>query len=248
MFGKTTSFCRFMLEATFDDAGTCNLQKKCYFYPPFKIPLACIYVFIMDVCTSMMNPTVAFMVALFLGLANFSSTINPERIAFPIFFQLSQYSANPANVSWILLFGFGFLLFLWGVWSHISSQVSNNLGVFNPVCVCVCEGGGEGNFTPPVGFPFQISGQSLIKENCHNSRTSDGIDMKLTPVTKLHKKNKTTSKNLLMTSCPKIVTLLSFFQFMANLEWSGSWIPNAQFVKLVYINSNLLSYKKWKQN
>ena len=25
---------------------------------------------------------------------------------------------------------------------------------------------------------FQISGQSLTKENCHNSRTNDGIDMK----------------------------------------------------------------------
>ena len=26
---------------------------------------------------------------------------------------------------------------------------------------------------------FRISGQSLIKENCHNYRTSDDIDMKL---------------------------------------------------------------------
>ena len=41
---------------------------------------------------------------------------------------------------------------------------------------------------------FHISGQSLIKRNCHNSRISDDIDMKLGPVTKLDKKNKTTSK------------------------------------------------------
>ena len=41
---------------------------------------------------------------------------------------------------------------------------------------------------------FQISGQSLIKGNCHNSRYSDDIDMKLAPVTKFDKKNKTTSK------------------------------------------------------
>ena len=41
---------------------------------------------------------------------------------------------------------------------------------------------------------FRISSQSLIKENCHNSRTSDDIDMKLGPVTKLHKRKKTTSK------------------------------------------------------
>ena len=39
---------------------------------------------------------------------------------------------------------------------------------------------------------FPISGQSLIKENCHDSRTSDDIDMKLGPVTNLDKRNKTT--------------------------------------------------------
>ena len=36
---------------------------------------------------------------------------------------------------------------------------------------------------------FQISGQSLIKENCHNSRTSDDIDKKLGPVTKVDQEN-----------------------------------------------------------
>ena len=40
---------------------------------------------------------------------------------------------------------------------------------------------------------FQISGQSLIKEN---SRTSDDIDIKLGPGTKLDKRNKPTSKKL----------------------------------------------------
>ena len=65
---------------------------------------------------------------------------------------------------------------------------------------------------------FRISGQSLIKENCHNSRSSDDIDMKLEPVTKLDKEKKTTSKKLEMTSDRQIVTSLSFFRFMANLE------------------------------
>ena len=41
---------------------------------------------------------------------------------------------------------------------------------------------------------FQISSQSLIKRNCHNSWTNDDIDMKLGRVTKLDKTNKTTSK------------------------------------------------------
>ena len=41
---------------------------------------------------------------------------------------------------------------------------------------------------------FWISGQSLIKRNCHNSRTSDDINMKLGPVPRLDKINETTPK------------------------------------------------------
>ena len=41
---------------------------------------------------------------------------------------------------------------------------------------------------------FRISGQLIIKTNCHNSITTDDIDMKLRPVTKLDKKNKTSPK------------------------------------------------------
>ena len=74
---------------------------------------------------------------------------------------------------------------------------------------------------------FGIFGQSLIKGNCHNPRTSDDIDMKLRPETKLDKRNKKTSKNLTTTSGQKIVILLSFFRLMANLEKSGNWIPDA---------------------
>ena len=74
---------------------------------------------------------------------------------------------------------------------------------------------------------FRISCQSLIKENCHNSRTSDDdMDMKLGPVTKLDKRNKTIPKKIMMTSYQKSVTPWSFFQPVANLEQSGSWIPD----------------------
>ena len=74
---------------------------------------------------------------------------------------------------------------------------------------------------------FRISGQSLIKRNCHNSRTNYETDMKLGPVTKLDKRNKTTSKNLTMTSCRKFVTSLPLFQLTPNLEQSRSRIPDA---------------------
>ena len=41
---------------------------------------------------------------------------------------------------------------------------------------------------------FKISGQSLIKRNCHNPRPSDDIDTKLGPVTKIDKRNKMSKK------------------------------------------------------
>ena len=53
------------------------------------------------------------------------------------------------------------------------------------------------NKTQTGVFPisgFLVSGQFLIKENRHNSRTNDDIDMKLAPVTRVDKRNKTTSK------------------------------------------------------
>ena len=36
------------------------------------------------------------------------------------------------------------------------------------------------------------------------------------------------------TSCQKVVTLLSFYQFIANLERSGSRVPDAYSVKLMF--------------
>ena len=92
---------------------------------------------------------------------------------------------------------------------------------------------------------FRISGQSLMKGNCHNSRTSDDdIDMKLRSVTKFDKRNKTTSKKLTKTSYRKIVTLLSFFGFLVNLEQSGGRILDKRVCKsYVSSNSNLLSHK-----
>ena len=57
--------------------------------------------------------------------------------------------------------------------------------------------------------------------------------MKLGSVTKLDKRNKTTSKKWIITSCWKIVTLLPFFQFMANLRQYGSRNPDACIFSLI---------------
>ena len=76
-------------------------------------------------------------------------------------------------------------------------------------------------------FGFRISGQSLIKENCHNSRTSNDTVMKLGPITKLDKRNRTTTKKFGDEVMSKILTSLLFLWFMANLEQSGSPILDA---------------------
>ena len=83
-------------------------------------------------------------------------------------------------------------------------------------------------------YDFPISGQPFINEICHNSRTSYDTDMKLGPVTNLDKKKMAVSKKLTMASCRQIVTLLSFFRFMANLQPSGRRVPDAWSIKLTF--------------
>ena len=87
---------------------------------------------------------------------------------------------------------------------------------------------------PPINWPqspgigqnseggisdFRISGQSLIKENCHNSRTSDDIDRKLRPVYKIDKRNNTKSKkfdvDVMLENCDVIVIIRISGQFGA---------------------------------
>ena len=66
---------------------------------------------------------------------------------------------------------------------------------------------------------FRISGQFLLKENCHNSRTSDDIEMKLGLVNKLDKASKATLKkidvNVMSENCDVIAIFWIFGQFEA---------------------------------
>ena len=56
-----------------------------------------------------------------------------------------------------------------------------------------------------------------MKGNCHNSRTGDDIDIKLGEVTKLDKRNETTSKkfddDVMSENCEVIVIFWIFNQF-----------------------------------
>ena len=93
---------------------------------------------------------------------------------------------------------------------------------------------------------FRIAGQiPLIDKNCHNFRVSNDIDMKCGPVIKLDKRNTATSKNLTMVSCGQIVTSLSFFQFMANLEQSRSCKICKTYI---FINLYLTKIEKDKES
>ena len=67
---------------------------------------------------------------------------------------------------------------------------------------------------------FWISVQSHIKRNCHNSRTSDDIDMKLGPVPNLDKRNKKTSKKFDDEVMSENCNVIAIFQFTTNLEQS----------------------------
>ena len=66
----------------------------------------------------------------------------------------------------------------------------------------------------------------MFKVNNKNTRT--------TFLTKLDKSNKTTSKKIDVTSCRKIMTSLSFFGFLANLEQSGGRIPDTESAKVMF--------------
>ena len=96
---------------------------------------------------------------------------------------------------------------------------------------------------------FRISCQSLIKENCHNPRTSDDIDMRLGPIPKLHKKNKTTLKkfddDIMSKNCDVIVIFPIYDQFVAIRKPDSGCIACKTYI---FINSNLLSCRNWKQN
>ena len=92
---------------------------------------------------------------------------------------------------------------------------------------------------------FQISGQSLIKENCYNSRTSDGIDMKFGPVTKLDKGNKKKRQkkfdsDVMLANYDVIVIFLIYGQFGAISKPDSG---RTFFKTYIFINSNLLSNK-----
>ena len=96
---------------------------------------------------------------------------------------------------------------------------------------------------------LQISVQSFIKENYHNSRTSHDIDMKLETVTKLDKRKhgnvKKFGDNIMSTNCDFIVFFSIYDQFAAM----GKLNSGRMVYKIyIFINNNFSSHKTLNQN
>ena len=86
-----------------------------------------------------------------------------------------------------------------------------------------------------------------MKKNCHNSRTSDDIDMKLGPATKLDKKNKTPSKkfddDVMLENYDVIVISPIYLQFGAIQKPDSGRIVYKTYI---FINSNIYILQKLK--
>ena len=92
---------------------------------------------------------------------------------------------------------------------------------------------------------FPIYCQSLTKVNCHNSRTSDDIDMKFGLVTKFDQSNKTLFKNWQRRHVSKISHQCYFFNLWPISKPDSGRIACESFIS---INNNLLSYKTELKN
>ena len=88
---------------------------------------------------------------------------------------------------------------------------------------------------------FRNPDQSLIKENCHNSRTSNDTDMKFRPVTIPQKKK--VEDDVILVNCDVIVLIYGKFEAAWKAD-SGRLVCKSD----IFIKSNLFSYKNSKQN
>ena len=101
---------------------------------------------------------------------------------------------------------------------------------------------------PDVGISsFRISGHFLIRESCHNSRTSADIAMKLGIVTKIDRSNKTRSKKFdddFMSQNHDVIFLFQIYD-----QCGAVWKPDSErifYKTYVFTNGNFLSHKNWK--
>ena len=91
---------------------------------------------------------------------------------------------------------------------------------------------------------MRISGQSLTKRNSHNSRTSDDIDRKLWPLTKLGKRSKTTSKKIDDGVMSENCDVIAIFRIYRRI--GAIWKPDSRRrVCKTYLINTVLTLLLW---
>ena len=83
-----------------------------------------------------------------------------------------------------------------------------------------------------------ISDKSLINKNCHNSKTSNDIDMKFGPVARTDKRNTATSKGFDNDVMSASFNVTGQFGIIQKVDYESM-----VFNIYIFINSNFLSYK-----
>ena len=81
---------------------------------------------------------------------------------------------------------------------------------------------------------FPISGllvKSLINKNCDNTWTSNNINIKLGPVTKIDKRNRSTQKNDTASSNYDVIDIFTIYVY---LQQSGSRISDTRSIFLTF--------------
>ena len=154
---------------------------------------------------------------------NFSCFINRELARWKLGIKKNVFLVGMVNHSFLIFFA-GLTMFIVKLDRQINQKNQSPWLQLSEAKYCRIAAAKIRIRTIDVAYQMDVSphsGESLIKRNWHNFRTSDDIDMKLGPVTKLDKRNNTTSKKMKL-SCREIVTPLPF----SNLRpiWS---IPDA---------------------
>ena len=112
----------------------------------------------------------------------------------------------------------------------------------------MCVVGAAGGEWGKCGIPKLSQTLVFPTFNCHYSRTSDDIDMKFGPVTNLDKINKATSNKsddgTILVSCDVFVIFPIYRQLGAVWKTDSGRMVCKTYI---FINSNILSYKNWKQ-
>ena len=167
---------------------------------------------------------------------NNSETVKALNLAFC---NISKFSLEIFMSNLVLLTGPSLQILKISIWPH-----SPDIEDFNLVH-CIKK---SRNLEPKTSFFVQWLFKYHINENCYNSRSSNDIDMKFRPVTKLDKRNKTTSKRFDDGVVSANCDVFLIFHFSADLKQSGNRYWDTWFIILEFSSVAVLYLTKIESN